>query len=173
MGRAEPSGNFDEVRVSLRAASPAEIMDWATIDKAAQSPHGEACHPFGLPVLLDGTSGGPPALGNTGYELTVYGLPGSAVVLGLGSNNQSFGGLPLPLDLGIASAALSGCFLRTSADIALLSGVIGPTGSLDFPIPIPPLPFLEGVVIYSQAVLNSQILGTDMLTNAYATAIGN
>ena len=163
---------FDEFRVSLRNVPAAEVLSWAQDELAAHGAFGTACHPFGRNVLLDGTSGGLPALGNANYALAVYGLPQSSAVLLLGASNQSLSGISLPLDLGAVFPELNGCFLRSSAEAAL-PGTVGPTGALAFPLPIPDAPRLVGTVLYSQALLTSSILSTTMLTNAYASSIGN
>lgn len=163
---------FDEFRLLGRVASSAEIASWATKEPAAHAPFGKACHPLGRSVLLDGTSGGRPVIGNSNYRLTLYGLPGSVVALGMGSNNQVFGGAPLPLDLKILTPQLSGCFLRTSGDLVRF-GRIGSTGALSFALPIPNLPAASGAKLYSQALLDSSILKTTMMSNAYSTVVGN
>jgi hypothetical protein len=111
-------------------------------------------------------------IGNSNYRLTLYGLPGSVVALGMGSNNQVFGGAPLPLDLKILTPQLSGCFLRTSGDLVRF-GRIGSTGALSFALPIPNLPAASGAKLYSQALLDSSILKTTMMSNAYSTVVGN
>ena len=162
---------LDEVRVSLLAVPASAILAWSTAEPAAHAPFEKPCHPFARTVVLDGALGGLPRIGNAAYGLTVYGLPQSVVALGLGSNNQSFSGIPLPLDLRFLDPMLSGCFLRTSADLVRF-GTIGSTGALSFSLPIPNLPGLSGARLYSQAVLANSILPATMLTNAYATVVG-
>jgi hypothetical protein len=162
---------LDEFRLSLRAVPAAEIAAWASTEPAAHAPFDKSCHPFGRAVILDGTAGGPPKIGNSSYRLTVYGLPQSVVALGLGSNNQSFGGAPLPLDLKILNPQLAGCFLRTSAEFVRF-GTVGPTGALSFSLPIPNISAASGAKLYSQALLTSSTLKATMLTNAYATVVG-
>lgn len=169
--RAANYFKMDEFRVSLRAASAAEILAWSSVESAAHAPFETACHPFGRAVGLDGRTGGLPKIGNVNYALSVYGLPQSVVALGLGSNNQSFSGLGLPLDLKIFDPRLSSCYFRTSAELFRF-GTIGPTGVLSFPLPIPNLPGASGATLYSQAVLDSSTLKTTMLTNAYAIVVG-
>lgn len=168
----ETSGRLaiDEFRLSLREASPVEIAQWAAVDLAAAAPFGDACHPFGIPVLLWGT-GGLPQLGNAAHTLTVYGLPTSAVTLGIGFSNTNIAGTPLPLDLAPFAPTLAGCLLQTSADL-IQTGAIGPTGSLPFPVPIPPVAWLSGLSIYAQAILYSPPLASNSITNAWAMSIG-
>jgi hypothetical protein len=160
---------YDDWRVSLRAVPAAEIMQWATADLADHAPFGDACHPFGLSVLLWG-SGGNPISGNGAYAMTVYGLPGSAVWLGFGLSSTSFLGTPLPADLGAIIPSLAGCQLRASAEFGV-TGTIGAAGSLTIPTPIPPASV--GLNAYAQAVLYSSVLGAWSSTNAWAVHVGN
>ena len=162
---------YDEMRVCLRAVPAAEILQWATTDLAADAPYGDACYPFGLPVLLNG-SGGNPTPGNSAYMLTVYGLPGSNVYLGFGLSDTSWGATPLPLDLAIVNPGLAGCLFRASPD-ALATGTIGAAGSLVFPFPIPTSPSPLGANAYAQAILYSPVTGLWSSTNAWAVHVGN
>jgi hypothetical protein len=169
--RNEACCAIDDFRLYLRAASAAEILQWATSDIAADVPFGDACHPFGLPVLLWG-SGGLPVPGNGGYKLTAYGLPGSSVFLALGFSNTSFAGSPLPADLGTVISSLAGCQFRTGADVIITTS-IGSLGSVDVPLPIPLLAALVGVDGYAQAVFYSPVLAAWSSTNAWALHVGN
>jgi hypothetical protein len=162
---------YDDWRVSLRAVPAAEILQWATADLAADAPFGDPCHPFGQPVLLWG-SGGLPVPGNGGHALTVYGLPGSAVFLGIGLSDTSYGGGPLPIDLGALAPELAGCQLRAGPEL-MLSGTVSPAGTAVFPVPIPAIAALVGLDVYSQAVLYSGITGAWSSTNAWAMHLGN
>jgi hypothetical protein len=162
---------YDEMRICLRAVPAAEILQWATSDRAANAPFGDACYPFAQPVVLWG-SGGNPTPGNAAYQLTVYGLPGSNVYLGFGLSDTSWGGTPLPLDLAIVNPALAGCLFRASPDF-LTTGIIGAAGTLVFPFPIPTSPSPLGANAYAQAILYSTVTGLWSSTNAWAVHVGN
>jgi len=171
---ANGSFDIDEFRFRLGTATAAEIKDWANENPAADGAYGQGCWPKGRPVLLDSNSDqqGPPAVGNSSYEIELYGLPGSTFIFGSGSNRLSFGGTPLPLDLGFLDPSLKGCNWESSGDVAWLQGVIPPTGQAVLPFPVSQIPSLVGITLYSQAVLYSPVLKRYMATNAFATAIG-
>ncbi len=162
---------LDEFRVSLRVVPDAEILQWATSPSAAHAAFGAPCHPFGLRVLLDGTAGGLPTIGNANYQLTVYGLPQSQVTLGIGTSVQTFAGMALPFDLGVLGPPLAGCLLRMSPDV-LLNGSIPATGSIAFPTIIPAAPALMGTTAYAQALLFNGVVNSSSVTNAWALTIG-
>jgi len=168
------SFDIDEFRFRLGTATAAEIMKWATENPAADGAYGKGCWPKGRPVLLDSNSDqhGPPAIGNSNYVIELYGLPGSTFIFGVGTNRLSLAATPLPLDLGFLDPSLKGCNWESSGDVAWLDGVIPTTGQTVLPFPVPQIPSLVGITLYSQAVLYSPVLKRYMGTNAFATAIG-
>jgi hypothetical protein len=98
-----------------------------------------------------------PTLGNAGFAVAVTNVPFQALVLGtLGTSNQSFAGIPLPLDLAVAGAP--GCLLRNDLIVtraAVASGG-GPTpggGVASIPWPLPQDPSLRGGQVFLQALV--------------------
>ncbi len=168
------SFDIDEFRLTLRAASAAEVQRWATTDTAADGPFGAACHPRGRVVLLDSNEAthGPPAIGNARYALELFGLAGTDYTLMLGTNRLRFAGLPLPLDLKIVDPGLAGCLWHTSGDIASFTGRLDAAGAARLALPVPNVPAIVGINVFSQAVLYSGALSRFMSSNAFVSAIG-
>jgi hypothetical protein len=96
-----------------------------------------------------------PAVGAANFSVDVINVPNGAVVLSiLGTSDQSYAGVPLPLDLAILQAP--GCFLRTS--LVLIQAGVATGGSPTVPgsgvasvvWPIPADPSLRGGTLYFQ-----------------------
>ncbi len=86
-------------------------------------------------------------------------------LLGLGVSNTSWGGIPLPLNLG------SGCSLLVSLDVLLPTTLSSDTGLALFSVQIPADPLLVGQTVYAQAatITAGAVLGA---TNGLAITIG-
>jgi hypothetical protein len=95
-----------------------------------------------------------PTLGSTfHYQIRGDSIDGGAFVLCLpviGLSNESAGGIPLPLDLGIIGG--TGCHLLVANDLlnALLTG---PDGNADMPIPLPLDPAFDGQPLFFQTLV--------------------
>jgi hypothetical protein len=99
-----------------------------------------------VPVLHQ-TGGTPPALG-AGFGITVDNLPNRVAFLSIGTSDESFSGIPLPLALSIIG--MNGCSLL--ADIAVTFQLIGlPSAGIALPIPND-IALADGVV-YAQALV--------------------
>jgi arylsulfatase B len=90
-----------------------------------------------------------PILGST-FDMQVQGLSGAVTaVLGcLGTSDQTYGGLPLPLDL--SALGMLGCALQASLDVNLNLPIQG--GSAPWPIAVPNDANLLGGTVFGQAV---------------------
>ncbi len=131
---------------------------------AAVQPFGSAC---GAPAL----SCGPPAWLGSVFGVTVSGAPAGApigLVAGL-SNTTTSGGVPLPLSLlflGIPCNLLVDPVLN-------LPPVVAPTGTASISFPLPTLPTLAGVSLYTQAlVVDFSAPGSVVLTAGCDHSLG-
>lgn len=158
---------YDEVRISRRAVPAAEILDWATLDGAANSPFGDACVPFGQVVALDNVSGSLPTIGNASYELTLFAPYGALAALVVGLDRAT------PQGLGFVNGALATCSLYPSIDLQLPVVTMPPTGRVGFPFPIPSDPSFVGFSAYGQAVGLNPWTSDWFTSNAFAVAVGN
>lgn len=156
--------DIDEFRLQNRAASAAEVASWAQTDLAAEGPYGLGCNGR----LSAG--GGKPTLGNAGYVLNLSGPVSAAFALGIGFDRLSFGGVPLPLNLGLVFPSLQGCNWETSAAV-FVNGVLNASGIGLVPLPMPNNPSMVGFVACNQAFLSAG--ATLATTNPHASAIGN
>ncbi|MCI0587800.1 MAG: integrin alpha [Planctomycetes bacterium] len=93
-----------------------------------------------------GTAGGPAAVGNGAFRIVLSdALGGTSATLLAGASSVSWGGIPLPLNLGFAG--LPACSLLVSPDVLLPTSTsgAGAGAGLEFlPVPIPPNPALVG-----------------------------
>ncbi len=160
--------DYDEFRVCRRAASSAEILDWATIDRAVEVSFGDPCVPFGQVAILTNITGTLPQIGNANYGVSFFAPYGSQAALVLGFDRTN------PRDLGsLAHPALSGCLLHPDQGFPLQHVTMPPVGRIDFAFPVPNDPALVGLVLYAQAVgLNPWTMNW-FSTNAFAASVGN
>ena len=108
--------------------------------------YGQGCPGTGgEPVLT--APGGPPAVGNQGFQVGVLGAAGAPALLALGLSSQLHQGLPLPLDLSPYGA--NGCSLNTSCDASSLL-LIGPNGFGALTLPLPGSPSFAGFQFLAQ-----------------------
>ena len=130
--------DIDEVIVANRAASAAQVRQWATADTAADAAFGNGTQQTTLT-----TAGGTPALGNAQYRLEVGGAANAsfAVVLGGQRTHIELAGL-----LGPGGA------LFTLPAVAL-PGRLDEQGRGQLPLPVPELPALDHAVAFSQAIV--------------------
>ncbi|MCC6672848.1 MAG: LamG domain-containing protein [Planctomycetes bacterium] len=136
--------DLDEVLLTRRVLSPLEIQLLASTSRAADGIYKAGCGTLAL-----GSAGGPPALGNGGYALTLSSPGPLSYALGIGSNRRDVGGVPLPFDLAPLFPGLGTCLLDTSMDILVLNGAKGPGGT-NVPFAIPNLPSLAGTSLFLQ-----------------------
>ncbi|MGH7149222.1 MAG: hypothetical protein ACREIU_00915, partial [Planctomycetota bacterium] len=87
-----------------------------------------------------GSTGGTPASPNPNFAILVTAAPpGSDAQLAIGLSNTFLSGtLPLPISLSDAFAYDPGCQILIDLTFVLPALPVGPTGSVTFPVPIPP-----------------------------------
>lgn len=155
--------DIDEFRLSLRAASAAEIVSWAKASSAASGPYGKGCNGGSL------AGSGLPSLGNATHALVVGGTLGNVFALGLGTSRLAAGSLTLPLDLGVVFPSLSGCNWESSAEL-VLGGALGGT-TTNVPVPVPMNASLAGFTIWCQALTFTGVSNVQS-TNGFALGLG-
>jgi hypothetical protein len=147
-----PAGLFgNELRITRFGASPAQLafaevesLQFAN-DLGEQWEYGAGCRGTGslTPQLSCAQR---PVLGTT-VTLRTGTVPGPGVgVLAVGLSDALFGGLPLPLDLGLLGAP--GCQVLGSVDAT--ATVLATTGVSTAPFPLPNVPTLAGVWLFHQ-----------------------
>ncbi len=155
--------DLDEFRFSNRAATPAEILAWATKDLAAAGKYGKGC---------GGTlsSPGVPVLGKP-FFMDFTGPASSPFFLSLGLSRTRFGALTLPFDLGAVIPGMSGCNWESNMTV-ILTGALNSSGKGKAAVPVPANPIFVGATLYNQALMLS---GGSKLstTNGLGMAIGN
>ncbi len=113
---------------------------------AGSSLFGAGCAGSAGAVPRIGTAGGPAARGNGAFRIVLSeALGGTSATLLMGSSSLSWGGIPLPLNLGFVG--LPACSLLVSPDVLLPTSTsgAGAAAGLEFlPVPIPPNPALVG-----------------------------
>ncbi len=155
--------DLDEFRFSTRAATPAEILAWATKDLAAAGKYGKGCG-----GTLSGT--GVPAVGKP-FLLNLTGPASSPFFLSLGLSRTKFGALTLPFDLGTVIPGMSGCNWESSM-LVIMTGGLNSSGRGKTGLPIPNNPIFTGVTLFNQAMMVSS--GNKLsTTNGLGVAIGN
>jgi len=160
------SGNdydIDEFRFTRNAATATEVASWASRTSAADGVYGAGCNGATLR-----SSGGTPRLGTTAYALQILGTAGGVYALGIGTNRLTFAGIGLPFDLGAILPGLNDCQWESSGELFLVGGV-GSAGAM-LPLPIPNNRFLNGAVLWSQAIVISG--GPAQSTNGLSLGIG-
>jgi hypothetical protein len=118
------------------------------VDFAPMLMTGPATRRFGNSCNGGGTIGltAPPQIGNAAVAVTLQGaLPLTSSVLVLGTNDQAWGPLALPLSMP------GGCLLNTSVDVQIW-GVTDGQGNVAFARPIPNNPAISGVFVFGQWV---------------------
>jgi hypothetical protein len=156
--------DMDEFRFQNRAASATEILAWSLAPSAADAAFGAGCSGR----LTSG--GGAPTLGNAAYTQDGSGPANAPGALTIGFSSTSYGGLPLPLDLGSIFPGLGGCMLYGSADVAVPMGTT-PNGTFSVPLGIPANQALIGVTLYNQGIVLAGPAGLST-TNALAVSVG-
>ncbi|MBL8733647.1 MAG: hypothetical protein JNN13_14850 [Planctomycetes bacterium] len=113
--------------------------------------YGEACSPS-EPTLVPALTGGVPTV-NQPFTLDLTSIPNGSDVAawGFGTSNQTWQGLPLPLDLSILG--ITGCELLAAPDVLELSLVAA--NSASFTLNIPNTPTLANATLYVQGILLS------------------
>jgi len=120
------------------------------------TPAGQTIYYY-VPVVLFGSACAG-SLGEPTFQIT--GIPGTGstvtfelgntaateAYLWLGLSNTTWGGIPLPLDLGLYG--IPGCFVNVSLDVPLYAGP-----PLSIPFPIPDEPLLADLTAYFQWLL--------------------
>lgn len=112
---------------------------------------------------------GTPILGGTYTVQLLMPAPNTAAAFWTGVSDRSFGGIPLPLDLGPFGAP--GCSLLASMDAVV--GVATPSGVASVPITLPNDPSLVGVTLFQQMAHVTGVNALGVLTsNGIAVQIG-
>jgi hypothetical protein len=134
-------------RTELPGASSVTFTAWQRAPQfATYSRYGQGCAgSLGTPTL-GGANGSKPVLGGA-FVVEVGNLPLGIGLILFGESRTALGGLPLPLDLGLAG--MPGCTLLASPDVNVLVASSGPTGTVTWNIPASPSNF--GTRFYTQA----------------------
>ena len=158
--------DIDEFLFTKRILTAAEIANMAARSIAGDAPYGGGCGNLTL-----GSAGGKPTTGNMTYQLTLTSPSAMSYAIGLGTNRASFGGLPLPFDLGTLFPSLGTCLIDSSLNVTWLSGAKAP-GTWTVGLPVPANPALDGLTLFLQA---PAVGGTSFLdvSNAFSIGIGN
>jgi hypothetical protein len=155
--------DLDEFRFVAAPLSASEVAVWASSSPANAAAYSPAC---GANLRTRGQ----PTLGNANFELRVEGTPGSVVALTLGATARLFGGLDLPIDLGLVNQSFAGCLWYSDYSISLATALPG-TGLADVILALPNDPMLRGLDLDAQALVveptlllratNAQVLALD------------
>lgn len=150
-----------EIRISPRYA-------------AAVVPYGAGCSAGTFTPTLAAQMGSLPQIGTT-LQLQVGGLPPGQPRLAagfVGFDNTSYGGSPLPIDLG--SIGMPGCMLLMAPAPGLVYALLSPGGSVAWPLAMPAGPQAIGRRFYAQAV--AEAIGSNPLglvtTRALEATVG-
>lgn len=157
--------DIDEFRFLTRAASAAEVAQWATVNLAGDSAFGQGCDASMV------SSNGLPQIGNFIYGLTATGVTAGPGLMALGFSRSAQGAIPLPLDLGLAIQGMTGCPWEVRFDTSQFM-VLGAGGTAFLPLPMLPIPGLDGTTFYAQGLFYGGPRGW-MSTNPVAVSIGN
>ncbi|MCI0589008.1 MAG: hypothetical protein L0323_19480 [Planctomycetes bacterium] len=149
-----------EIAVGAPTADPSGLADAGRVRvfsfpgfPAGSSIFGTGCPGFGgfLPSIAT-TGGLATSTGNPIFGIALgQALGGAAAVLVAGVSSQSWGGLPLPLDL--APSGAPGCALFVSGEVLIptIAAGTGPGGgSATVPLPVPNNAALNGGLVYFQ-----------------------
>jgi hypothetical protein len=119
-------------------------LAWLTdVHPATYEPHGDGCASPSTPTLALSEPWTRAWLGGT-LEVTVK---GAIAALATGFTDQSFGAVPLPLDL--TPFGMPQCQLRVAPEFVQLGITAG--HGVPFPLPIPNVPSLIGTEFWQQA----------------------
>lgn len=152
MSDAELELVWDRVRAALAT--------WVDYTPAQLSTYGVGCP--GSAGVPNHTTTGSGEIG-AAFQFACANLPGSTVaLLALGFSDQSWNGVPLPLDLAVVGAP--GCLLRQ--DGAITEAIVA-SGSTQRSITLPNTPSIIGANLYSQ------FLVADAPANALGWTISN
>ena len=136
--------DLDEFRFYTRAATPAEVLAWASVRPGESWSYIDGCK-----GSLSAVSG--PSLGQP-YMMDVGGAAGAVGIVSVGFSRTRLGTLPLPFDLGLAVPSLKGCLFASSLHI-ILPASLDATGKGKAVIPVPNDPIYSNLPIYCQGVL--------------------
>lgn len=136
--------DIDEFRFLTRPITEVEAKTWS----AAAIDYGKGCG-----ATLGAVANQDPKLGNARFGMELQAKAGSPALLSVGfSATKLLGAIPMPLDLGPIFPTLNGCMWESSMDL-LGTGLVPASGKLVFPFPIPNLPALVQLPLYSQALV--------------------
>jgi len=153
--------DLDEFRLLDRAATPAEIAQWANATSAVAVP-------FGAATNLTLQAVGAPTLGNATFAVRAVTASGSLVAFAQGFGYTEFAGQPLPRDLGqlLGAPGQSLLIAPASIELAVVSG-----GEALLPIAVPANPQVLGITLAVQAaVLPAE--GTLQVSNGLLVSAG-
>lgn len=141
---------IDEFRMLDRAASAAEISNWATTTTASAVVFGESpTHA----VVLDPVA--TPVIGSAAFGVRVADAQATLFALMAGFSYSRFGAMALPLDLSTLTSAAVGIDLLVAPQVTILGLVQG--GEATVGLPIPNIADLAGTVLCMQGLtLDSQ-----------------
>lgn len=164
--------DLDEFLLSNRAFSPAEIAQLAQAPRPGDGRYdSDVPSQCGAGNIVVGSAGGPPALGNSSYAITVSTGAPSFFVLLPGFTRCTFGGsIPLPLNGTPLLPQLSGCWIV--ADAVTFVGGTTAGSPVALPLPLPAAVANLGTTLFFQCLgLDQATLATSM-SNGFAVGIG-
>lgn len=160
--------DLDEFLLVGSALSASEVMALVNGPRGASGEFGSSCG------SILSSNGQAPTIGNTNYAVTLSSAPTLALTWLMFGNtrcslfNNTF---PLPQDLGMFEASLTGCQVHVDNDVGVLSQITQ-NGTATYPFALPPWSALAGYQLYAQALtydLSSSQLSS---SNALAISIG-
>jgi hypothetical protein len=129
-------------------------------------PYAQGCPGAGNFVPVASTGGGLPLPGNANWAHVVTRAASQRpAALVLGSSNQTWGQVQLPLDLAIIGA--NGCWLVAEPLIALSAMTVGGgagAGQATVPVPIPPVTIFIGQSLYTQWFVGDPLAANGLLS---------
>lgn len=159
-------GNPDNLGDATTYRPGEGIVTRFTFEEGMTIEFGAGCKGEGGFVPQPSTSGGLPFPGNTAWTHELRSAPSQRnAALILGTSDQMWGTVPLPLDLAIIGG--SGCDLLVEWVVAVPSTTVGGgagAGSVTLPLPIPPYPNLSLTSLYTQWIILDPNASNGLLT---------
>lgn len=164
--------DLDEFLLSNRAFSPAEVLQLAQAPRPGDGRYdSDIPSQCGAGNIVVGSAGGPPAIGNASYAITVSTAAPSFFVLLPGFTRCTFGGsIPLPLDGTPLLPELNGCWIV--ADAITSVGGTANGGTVALPLPLPPAVANLGATLFFQGLALDLATFATSMSDGFAVGIG-